>query len=119
MKETGRKRRERSEESRGEDNEKIMKERAREDGGVSPAVCFNSWNREEGRGGGCRSRHEKCEVGEEEEKKGERKRKRERETLKARRAGTSRLGRVRREEEGGSRKRFRTKGGWRGGSGRV
>lgn len=55
--------RERSVENRGEDNEKIMTEgrrqnlvpivnrmKEREDGGVSPAVCFNSWTREVGRG---------------------------------------------------------------------
>lgn len=124
MEETGRKMRERSEENRGEDNEKIMKEREgeREDGGVSPAVCFNSWNREVGRGGGCRSRREKCEVREEEEKKGERRRKRERErdpegeTGRNKQAGTGEEGGG---GGGGSRKRFRTKGGWRGGSGRV
>lgn len=63
MKETGRKMRERSVENRGEDKEKIMKAgrrhnlvqianrmKERDDGGVCPAVCFNSWNREVGGG---------------------------------------------------------------------
>lgn len=69
--------RERSEENRGEDNEKIMKERERER--MEECLLLFALTPGTGRCGSCKSRREKCEVGEEEKKKGERRRKRERE----------------------------------------
>lgn len=136
MKETGRKMRERSAEKRGEDKEKIMKagrrhnlvqivNRMKERETMEECVLLFALTPRTGRWeGGCRSRREKCEVGEEEKKKvrggggKERERDPEGETGRNKQAGTGEEGGEEGGREGAAGKGS-GQGGWGGGSGRV